>query len=238
MMDCEIDQIWEKRKSTKVKLILKLIPYVQKHGFSAIKMDDVAKYMDISKATMYKYFASKDDIIECLVEKCVSYTESLMFELEPNQLIPAHETLPSHEDLRLYGESFAKVFKQSFKMSFYLSDILLQDLNTTYPDLAAALSQAVERCQMKLVDYLNKGMELGIFHQMNAEIILIQLDVVLRRLLDPKLLLQHNISLKQALLDFYQAMKLQLFHEKWLLDDQTLIEPFISEMIVKKLSYE
>jgi AcrR family transcriptional regulator len=238
MMDCETDQMSEKRKSTKTKLILKILPFVQKHGFSAIKMDDAAKYMDISKATMYKYFSSKDDIIECLVEKCVNYTESLMFEVDPYNLIPANETLPSHEALKLYGESFAKVFKQSFKMAFYLSDILLQDLNTAYPDLSAALSQAVERCQMRLVAYMNRGMELGVFHQMNSEIILIQMDVVLRRLLDPKLLLQHNMTLKQALLDFYQAMRLQLFEEKWLHEEQNLIEPFICEMIIKKLSYE
>ncbi len=48
MMDSELEQMSEKRKSTKDKLILKILPYIQKQGFSLLKMDDAAKYMDIS----------------------------------------------------------------------------------------------------------------------------------------------------------------------------------------------
>jgi AcrR family transcriptional regulator len=238
MMDCEFDQMSEKRKSTKDKLILKLLPYIQKQGFTLLKMDDAAKYMDISKATMYKYFASKDEIVECLVEQCVNYTEKIIFEEATQKLTPAQVSRPSNEDMMLYGETFAKAFKQSIKMAFYLSDVFLQDLNTAYPDLSATLSQAVEQCQKKLIAYLDIGMELGVFHRLNSGILLIQLDVVLRRLLDPKLLMLHNMTLKQALLDFYQAIKQQIFKEEWIHEDQAGIESFISEMIIKKLSYD
>jgi AcrR family transcriptional regulator len=238
MMDCEFDQMSEKRKSTKDKLILKLLPYIQKQGFTLLKMDDAAKYMDISKATMYKYFASKDEIVECLVEQCVNYTEKIIFEEATQKLTPAQVSRPSNEDMMLYGETFAKAFKQSIKMAFYLSDVFLQDLNTAYPDLSATLSQAVEQCQKKLIAYLDIGMELGIFHRLNSGILLIQLDVVLRRLLDPKLLMLHNMTFKQALLDFYQAIKHQIFKEEWIHEDQAGIESFISEMIIKKLSYD
>jgi AcrR family transcriptional regulator len=233
MIDCEFDEMSEKRKSTKDKLIFKILPYVQKQGFSLLKMDDAAKFMDISKATMYKYFASKDEIIECLVEKCVNYTANLELEEAPQQVQLLH---PSHDDMMLYGETFAKVFKQSIKMAFYLSDVFLQDLNTAYPDLSVTLSQAVERCQKRLIAYLDRGMELGVFHRLNSGILLIQLDVVLRKLLDPKLLMLHNMTLKQALLDFYNAIKHQIFNEKWIHEDQVGIESFISEMIIKKLS--
>jgi AcrR family transcriptional regulator len=236
MSDWEVDQMSEKRKSTKDKLIHKILPYVQKQGFSLLKMDDAAKYMDISKATMYKYFASKDEIIECLVEQCVNYTAKLAFEEAPQKLTPAQLLRPTHEDLMLYGETFAKAFKISIKMAFYLTDVFLQDLNTAYPDLSATLSQAVERCQKRFIVYLDNGMELGVFHRMNSGILLIQLDVVLRRLLDPKLLMLHNMTLKQALLDFYQAIKHQIFNEEWIHEDQVGIESYINEMIIKKLS--
>jgi AcrR family transcriptional regulator len=201
-------------------------------------MDDAAKYMDISKATMYKYFASKDEIIECLVEYYVNYTAKLVLDEAPQKLTQAQLSRPSHEDLMLYGETFAKAFKLSIKMAFYLTDVFLQDLNTAYPNLSATLSQAVEQCQKKLIAYLESGMELGVFHRMNSGILLIQLDVVLRRLLEPKLLMLHNMTLKQALLDFYQAIKHQIFNEEWIHEDQVGIESFISEMIIKKLSYD
>jgi AcrR family transcriptional regulator len=238
MIDCEFDEMSEKRRSTKDKLIFKILPYVQKQGFSLLKMDDAAKFMDISKATMYKYFASKDEIIECLVEKCVNYTANLELEEAPQKLTPAQLSRPSHEDLMHYGETFAKAFKLSIKMAFYLSDVFLQDLNTAYPDLSVTLSQAVERGQKKLIAYLDRGMELGVFHRLNSGILLIQLDVVLRKLLDPKLLMLHNMTLKQALLDFYQAIKHQIFKEEWIHEEQAGIESFISEMIIKKYSID
>jgi AcrR family transcriptional regulator len=236
MIDSEFDEMSEKRKTTKDKLIIKILPYIQKKGFSLCKMDDAAKYMDISKATMYKYFTSKDEIVECLVEYYVNYTANLVLEEAPQKLTPAQLARPSYEDLMRYGETFAKAFKLSIKMAFYLTDVFLQDLNTAYPNLSATLSQSVERCQKKLIAYLDSGIELGVFHRMNSRIILIQLDVVLRRLLDPKLLMLHNMTLKQALLDFYQAMKHQILKEEWIHEDQAGIEPFISEMIIKKLS--
>jgi AcrR family transcriptional regulator len=238
MMDYEFDEMSEKRKSTKNKLILKIFPYIQKQGFSLLKMDDAAKYMDISKATMYKYFASKDEIIECLVEQCVNYTTKLEFEEVPQKLTSVQSSRPSHEDLMLYGESFNKAFKLSIKMAFYLSDVFLQDINIVYPNLSATLSQAVEQCQKRLIAYFDNGMELGVFHRMNSGILLIQLDVVLRRLLDSKLLMQHNMTLKQAMLDFYLAFKYQVFNEEWIHEDQVGIETYISEMIFKNFTSE
>jgi AcrR family transcriptional regulator len=187
---------------------------------------------------MYKYFASKDEIIECLVIQCVSNIEKLVLEEAPLKLTPEQLMCPTHEDLMYYGETFAKAFKISTKMAIYLSNIFLQDLNAAYPDLSATLSQAVECCQQKLITYLDNGMELGVFHRMNSVIILIQLDVILRRLIDPNFLMLHNMTVKQALLDFYQAIKHQIFNEKWIHEDQVGIESFINEMIIKKLSYD
>ncbi len=38
-----------------------------------MKIDEIAKYMDISKATLYKRFSSKDEIIEAVVEDFMNY---------------------------------------------------------------------------------------------------------------------------------------------------------------------
>ncbi|RED59331.1 TetR/AcrR family transcriptional regulator [Cohnella lupini] len=237
-MECELDQKEEKRKSIRDKLVLKLLPYIQRNGIVLLKMDDVAKYMDISKATMYKYFVSKDEIIECLVEQCVNYTNTQTLEEAPQKLTLEQLSHPSHEDRMNFGETFAKAFKLSVKMAFFLTDIFLQDLKAAYPDLYAKLSEAVEQCQRKLIAYLNSGMELGVFHRMNSGILLIQLDVVLRKLLDPNLLMLHDMTLKQALLDFYEAIKHQTFNEKWIHEDQSGIESFINQMVIKKLSHD
>lgn len=232
----EFDPVTGKKKALKDKLVLRLFPYIQKQGFASLKMDDAAKYMDISKATMYKYFASKDEIIASLIAQCVGYISTQMLEEAPQQLAADPQSRPSPAELQYFGDTFAKAFKLSVKMAFYLTDPLLQDLSAAYPELSAELTEAVERCQRKLTVYFDSGMELGIFNRMNSHLIRIQLDVVLRKLLDPKLLMQHNMTLKQALLDFYLAMKHQIFRDQWIHTDTDEIEPYINGLILKMLA--
>ena len=51
----------------KSKLILKISSIIREQGFAQMKIDDFTKYMDISKATFYKHFQSKDEVVECYV---------------------------------------------------------------------------------------------------------------------------------------------------------------------------
>ena len=55
-------------KETWVKELATL--YLQ-HGLGKFTMDKIAKKLNISKATLYKYFASKDEIIDA-VKKCIN----------------------------------------------------------------------------------------------------------------------------------------------------------------------
>ncbi|MDV2887984.1 TetR/AcrR family transcriptional regulator, partial [Alkalihalophilus pseudofirmus] len=47
--------------------IEKIKPVIRRNKFSQLKIDDIAKYMDISKVTLYKHFSSKDEIIQRVV---------------------------------------------------------------------------------------------------------------------------------------------------------------------------
>lgn len=46
--------------------------YIPNWGGCKIE-DDIARYMNISKATMYKYFSSKEEIIQYIVQKVSNY---------------------------------------------------------------------------------------------------------------------------------------------------------------------
>jgi AcrR family transcriptional regulator len=56
-----------KRLENSQKLLTKIIPVLRTKSISSLRMDDIAKYMDISKATLYKYFSSKEEIIQSVV---------------------------------------------------------------------------------------------------------------------------------------------------------------------------
>lgn len=50
------------------KLLKKLISAALKDGFQQLRMDDIAKRMDVSRATMYKHFSSKEEVLEGVVD--------------------------------------------------------------------------------------------------------------------------------------------------------------------------
>ncbi|QHW32260.1 TetR/AcrR family transcriptional regulator [Paenibacillus rhizovicinus] len=231
MSEIDCDPLFEKRE----KLVMRLMPYVQKHGFSSLKMDDAAKYMDISKPTMYKYFASKTEIAESLIDKFVLYVSDQMLAEAPPTLSTEQ---PSTEELKFYGESFARAFKLTIKLSFYLTDVLLQDLSGSYPDLYAKLAGAVELCKNKLAEYFDSGIALGVFYPIHARIYLTQVDLVFRKLLDPKWLMLQNMTMKQALMDFYKSMKHQVFYEKWLDEEDSAMSDYFDALIAGMRAYD
>lgn len=234
MSETPCDPLFDKRE----KLVMRLMPYVQKHGFSTLKMDEAAKYMDISKATMYKYFASKDEIAECIIDKFAMFVSNQMLSEAPPALSPEPLSRPSAEELKYYNESFAQAFKLTIKLSFYLTDVLLQDLSATYPNLSAKLAQAVELCKSKLADYFDSGIQLGVFFPINTRIYLTQVDLVFRKLWDPKWLMLHNLTLKQALMDFYKMMKHQVFYEKWIDEDDSAVSLYFDNLIAGMRAYD
>ena len=234
MSETDCDPLFEKRE----KLVMRLMPYVQKNGFSALKMDDAAKFMDISKPTMYKYFASKDEIAECIIDKFAMFVSNQMLSEAPPTLSPESLSRPSAEELKFYNESFAQAFKLTIKLSFYLTDVLLQDLNAAYPHLSSKLGQAVELCKNKLADYFVSGIALGVFYPINPRIYLTQVDLVFRKLFDPKWLMLQNMTMKQALMDFYKTMKHQVFYEKWLDEDNSAMDAYVDKLIASMRAYD
>lgn len=47
-------------------------------------------------------------------------------------------------------------------------------------------------------------MEQGVFNRLNAALFMVQDDAVLRRIMDPLFSIHYDMTLKQALMDFYQ----------------------------------
>ncbi|SFJ60200.1 hypothetical protein SAMN02799624_05205 [Paenibacillus sp. UNC496MF] len=64
------------------------------------------------------------------------------------------------------------------------------------------------------------------------------MDLVFRKLMDPKWLMLQNMTMKQALMDFYKSMKHQVFYEKWLDEDDTEMGAYFDALIARMRAYE
>jgi AcrR family transcriptional regulator len=196
-MNTNQDNAKSSQDEMRSKLLIKLIPTVRKKGFQTLRMDEIAKYMDVSKATMYKYFASKEEIIEGVVNSFVQYINEL--------------TVQSLDTVQSFDTKFRELFEQAILLAAYISDTFLDELKVMYPDLYNSLKEAMKRREDQISAFYQDGKEKGIFNDVNERLIFLQEDVLVRAMLDMKFLMLHHMTLNQVLLDFYKLIKLQLF---------------------------
>lgn len=191
------------RKAVSVETYIeKIKPVIRKTKFSQLKVDDLAKYMDISKVTLYKYFASKDDIIKQVVDYYIDYSKK------------ADAT--ANDDSVSFLERFKITFLQSLMCAVYISDLFLQDLKEFYPHHFENLSVALHNRNKNLQAFFESGMEQQIFNRLNAVLFMVQDDAVLRRFIEPTFSIQYDITLKQAIMDYYHMKQYQLLKPEYL----------------------
>lgn len=67
-------------------------------------------------------------------------------------------------------------------------------------------------------------MEQQIFNRLNAVLFMVQDDAVLRRFIEPSFSIQYDITVKQAIMDFYYMKQYQLLKSEYLkmIDDSDM----------------
>lgn len=174
-----------------------ILPIIRKHGFGHLKIEDILKQMTISKATFYKYFSSRDDLIEQIVTDYAAH----IIEVDP---IVMDDTVP-------FERRFRKIFEQSLLSILIMTDVFYTDLRNFQPGLLSAISSAqLKRCDL-LQQFYHSGFQQNLFNPINPTVFFLQDDVVIRRLMDPMLLHHYDTTIKQHILDFYHLKKHALF---------------------------
>lgn len=183
----------------KKKFAAKLMHTVKTSGFQQLRMDDIAKQMDISKATMYKYFSSKEEIVCLLVDMFIK------------DVVDLHRTYLPDTELS-YARKFQRLFTQSLMMANYGSEPFLRDLRETssaseaYERLVEAISERNEQVEA----FYTEGMDAGAFYRLNPTLLLLEDEAVFGKLVDPVHLMKYGLSLRGALTDYYEIRKRQL----------------------------
>lgn len=215
-----MENISEKKLSdSEIKLLKKLINASIRDGFQQLRMDDIAKKMDVSRATMYKHFSSKEEIISGVVSILVNYIEQL-------------EVHSDSKKDRYFGEWFQKLFEQSVSLIEYITDAFISDLRATYPNLYNQLMTTLQKRDEQTLAFYKLGKSRGIFNEINETFILLQDDLLLREITSVKYLLANQLTIQNVLNDYYQFKKIQLFKA----DKLSLVDDSGMEGVIDKLS--
>lgn len=171
-------------------MIIDLVDFFKKNRLSEVNMDDVALYLNKSKATIYKYFRSKEQIVEALIDYKIKEIAGFVFILRNDKI------------------EFFDRYRLSYNLlSEHISDIsneLLTDLKNMYPDIYIKIEKLIEVAVQELKAYYEDGMQKGIFNELNSGL-LAQNDLMFFQLLtNPDFLTSHNLTMEKAFADFYQ----------------------------------
>ncbi|MGM1023802.1 TetR/AcrR family transcriptional regulator [Paenibacillus xylanexedens] len=210
----------EKQHQMRQKLTNRLLLHVRKNGFQGLKMDEISKIMGISRATLYKYFSTKEDIISFIVSTFVEYI---------------HEIIEDSDADQVFVQRFQQTFEQTILLKEFITDIFLRELENSYPENYERLKEAMKQREYQELAFYDEGIKEGFFNKIDGRLIIMQ-DEILSNVLDVKYLMENHLTVYQVLFDYYNLKKFQLFKpDKIKMMDDNLMIPRI-ECMAQKIS--
>jgi AcrR family transcriptional regulator len=160
-MDAPKPGRWRRRKEARPSEILgAALDVFRERGFTAARLEDVAKRAGVSKGTLYLYFPSKEAIFKALVRESIlpNIARAEAFARE-------HQGSPA----RLLAElltGFGLQIASDERLSAFPKLIIAEAGN--FPELARFyLSQVIRRAFRLIVQILKRGVAAGEFAPMN-----------------------------------------------------------------------
>ena len=156
-----------------------------KSGFYKITMDEIAQGLRISKKTIYKYFPSKNLLLENVIKAFMNSTKKRLL-----------KNIAAQENSIMKIKALIEVFAE---LSLKLNQKLLYDLQTHIPELW----ESVEKFRGELIkkiweDIINQGKEEGYIVDKPNDIIITVILSSIRSIINPTFLLHHNYSMSEA----------------------------------------
>ena len=154
-------------------------------GFYKITMDELAKGMRISKKTIYKYFPSKNILLDSIVKSFMAKTRKSLL-----------NNISEQKNSILKIKALTEIFAE---LSLKMNEKMLYDLQTHRPELW----DSVEKFRGKVIkdiwgDIINQGKKEGFIVDKPNEIIITVIYSSVRSVINPSFLINHEYSLHNA----------------------------------------
>jgi AcrR family transcriptional regulator len=186
--DPEIREKW-------VKLIM---PIYMKNGLKKFTMDDICIKLGVSKATIYKHFASRTEILEAVVH----------YKIEE---IAAYES-DTMDSTMSYKQRYENAIRRASVQLAGISNQFLFDLREMYPELWERIQAlqyfAAERAKL----FYEEGIEKGFLNDsFDPTWLAITDKIFLLGLSNPQFLIENNLTLQKAVEDYFQMKSKGIF---------------------------
>lgn len=189
-----VDKERIKNRKKQLEISGALAPIFFKEGFSHISTEDLCKIANKSKATIYKYFESKEDMVAFItigkLEEINSFAGAL-----------------SDESVG-FSDRYINAVKLVMHALDGISYAFLSDVKKEYPALYQAILDLKNASIMLLEDFYEQGIEIGAFKIKDSKLLAAMDDMFFITLLETDFLSQHNFDLRQ-LFEGYFALRFE-----------------------------
>jgi len=170
----------------KIKILKSTIKVFNIKGLK-LTMDDIAEYMGISKKTIYKYYDSKEEIFDQIVDYVFDDIK------RGEQEILDEEGLSLEERVRKLLAAFPERFTE-------VDFAKLGDLKDKYPKIHKKLKKRLESGWEPTLELLEQGKREGLYREdANFQIFKVMMDASIARFFETDTLKKSKISYVEAL---------------------------------------
>ena len=154
---------WRRRAKQRPDQVLDAaLKLFAKKGYGATKVEDIAREAGLSKGSIYRYFTSKEDIFEALINRAVTPFTDQAVKLTQSRTDSPEETI------RAIFLVFAARLSNAESLS--LPHIVLQEAGR-FPKLAKLYRDRVmDRYMSALEATITRGIEAGHFRPVNVQL--------------------------------------------------------------------
>ena len=162
-----------------------LFSYWQVHGIAEQTMDDWAQAVSKSKATLYAYFQSKEEMVEAALEMKLA-------ELQAFEPPLRNQEAPFHQRYRESLETVTGILGE-------VSALFLEDLRNEFPKQWDMVQQFLDHVGQVLAEFYQAGMRAQVFRNIHPAILVEGDHLFFQQLTDPVFLKKNHLSLRVAL---------------------------------------
>jgi AcrR family transcriptional regulator len=171
----------------------RLMPFFVEKGMSMHSMDDIVQYLEISKATFYRHFRSRDELFELFIDYVV---EKIL-----SSRVFLHNKALAYEERYLL--TFAAILHELGGMGF----TLMSDLRYSLLPLWEKIRGTYTIWEAELHIFFKEGIESGYVHDVNPSILAHMIILFFRELMTPEYLQSLKMTLAEA---FMATFRIQI----------------------------
>lgn len=176
------------------KYILQLLPVFYEFGLQALSMDDICSKLNVSKATLYNYFATKEDMVTAILQHVLGE-------------IAGFEKIIGSKEMSFLDRYFTSV-QLLTKSVAGISNLFLNDLQTNFPDLWQIVRDFRDYAASVLKDFYEEGKRDNILTGYSTDILVLSDRLFFDACTEPKILAANNLTIEKA---FQEYFKLKCF---------------------------